>query len=68
MIRGSIQEENIKNYKYLCTQHRCTSIHKVNANTHKRGNQQQHNNSDFNTPLIPMDGHPDRKLIRKHKL
>ena len=37
MIKGSIQE-NIKNYKYLCTQHRSTSIHKVNTNSHKRGN------------------------------
>ena len=23
---------------------------------------------DFNTPLTPMDDHPDRKFIRKHKL
>ena len=28
------------NCKYLCTQHRSTSIHKANANSHKRGNQQ----------------------------
>ena len=40
MIKGSIQEEDIKNYKYLCTQHRSTSIHKANANSHKRRNQQ----------------------------
>ena len=26
------------NYKYLCTHHRSTSIHKANANSHKRGN------------------------------
>ena len=26
--------------KYLCTQHRSSSIHKVNANSHERGNQQ----------------------------
>ena len=25
------------NCKYLCTQHRSTSIHKANANSHKRG-------------------------------
>ena len=31
--------------KYLCTQHRSTSIHKANANSFKRGNWQQHNNS-----------------------
>ena len=40
MIKGSIQEEDINNCKYLCTQHRSTSIHKANANSHKRGNQQ----------------------------
>ena len=28
------------NYKYLCTQHRSTSIHKATANSSKRGNQQ----------------------------
>ena len=26
--------------KYFCTQHRSTSVHKANANSHKRGNQQ----------------------------
>ena len=28
------------NCKYLCTKHRSTSIHKANANSHKRGNRQ----------------------------
>ena len=28
------------NYKYLFTQHRSTSMHKANANSHKRGNRQ----------------------------
>ena len=28
------------NCKYLCSQYRSTTIHKVNANSHKRGNQQ----------------------------
>ena len=50
MIKGSIQEEditilniyapNIYNYKYICTQHRSTSIHKATANSYKRGNRQ----------------------------
>ena len=40
MIKGTIQEEDIKNCKYLCTQNRSTSIHKANANSHKRGNRQ----------------------------
>ena len=33
------------NFKYLCTQHWSTSVHKANTNRHKRRNQQQHNNS-----------------------
>ena len=37
MIKGSIQEEN-KNCKYLCTQHRSISIHKTNTNKHKMRN------------------------------
>ena len=32
MITGSIQEEDIKNYKYICTQHWSTATHKANAN------------------------------------
>ena len=40
MIKGSIQEEDITTVKYLCTQHRSTSIQKANANSQKRGNQQ----------------------------
>ena len=36
MIKGSIQEED--NSKYICTQHRSTSIHKTNTNRHKRRN------------------------------
>ena len=39
MIKGSIQEED-NNCKYLYTQHRSPSIHKANASSHKRGNQQ----------------------------
>ena len=35
MIKGSIQEEDINNCKYLCNQHRSTSIYKANANSHK---------------------------------
>ena len=36
MIKGSIQEED--NCKYLCTQHRSTSIQKPNTNRPKRRN------------------------------
>ena len=36
MIKGSRRRYN--NCKYLCTQHRSTSIHKANTNSHERGN------------------------------
>ena len=39
MIKGSIQEEDMT-YKYICTQHRSTSIHKATANSSRRGNRQ----------------------------
>ena len=38
MIKGSIQEKRYNNYKYVCTQHRSTSIHKANPNKYKRRN------------------------------
>ena len=37
MIRGSIREED-NNCKYLCIQHRSTSIGKTDTNRHKRRN------------------------------
>ena len=44
------------NYKYICTQHRSTTIYKANANKNER---EINNNTiivgDFNTPLTPMD-------------
>ena len=38
MIKGSIQEEDINNYKYICTQHGSTAICKANANEYEGGN------------------------------
>ena len=38
MVKGSIQEEDINNYKYICTQLGSTAICKTNANKYKRGN------------------------------
>ena len=38
MIKGSIQEEDNNNYKYICTQHRSTAICKANADEYDRGN------------------------------
>ena len=32
MIKGSVQQEDIKNYKYICTQHRSTNICETNTN------------------------------------
>ena len=39
MNKGSTQEEDNK-FKYLCTQHRFTTIYKATANNLKRTNQQ----------------------------
>ena len=44
MIKGSIQEEDITT-KYLCTQHRSSSIHKTDTNRHKGRNWQKYNDS-----------------------
>ena len=38
--QGSNPKRRYKNYKYICTQHRSTSIHKATANRYKRGNRQ----------------------------
>ena len=42
-INQGVNPRRYNSYKYLCTQHRNTSIHKANANNHKRGN--PHSNS-----------------------
>ena len=38
--RGINPRTRYNNYKYICTQHRNTSIHKANANRYERGNRQ----------------------------
>ena len=38
MIKRAIQEEDTTNFKYICTQHRSTTICKANANKYGRGN------------------------------
>ena len=37
MLKGSIQEEDRTNCKYLCTQHRSNIICKANANKYEKG-------------------------------
>ena len=37
--QGINPRRRYNNYKYICTQHRSTSIYKANANSHKRRNQ-----------------------------
>ena len=39
MIKG-INPRRYNNYKYICTQHRSTSIHEATVNSYKIGNQQ----------------------------
>ena len=55
------------NCKYLCIQHRSTSIHNKNTNRHKRGNWQWHNNTRrlFNTPLTPIDRSSKQKIHKE---
>ena len=38
--QGINPRRRYNNCKYLCTQHRSTSIYKANTNSHKRGNRQ----------------------------
>ena len=38
--QGINPRRRYNNYKYICTQHRSTSIHKATANSFKRGNRQ----------------------------
>ena len=38
--QGINPRRRYNNYKYICTQHRSTSMYKATANSYKRGNQQ----------------------------
>ena len=64
MIKGSIQEDN--NYKYICTQHRSTTICKTNATSMKGV---INNNTiivgDFSTPLTSMDISTKQKINKE---
>ena len=68
MIKGSIQEEDVTTVNIYAPnigapqyirQMLTTIKGEIDSNTIIVG--------DFNTPLIPMDRFPDRKLKRKHK-
>ena len=68
MIKGSIQEEDITILN-ICApnigapQYRRQMLIVIKGETDSN----KIIVGDLNTPLIPMDEHPHRKLIRKHK-
>ena len=64
MIKGSIQEEDI--YKYLCTQHRSTSI-KRQTLTYIKGEIDSNTIivGDFKAPLTPMDRSLKQKINKE---
>ena len=54
--------------KYLCTQHRSTSIHKTNTNRHKGETESNTIIVDFNSPLTPMDRSSKEKINRERQV
>ena len=61
-----INPRRYNNYKYICTQHRSTTICKANANKYEG---EINNNTiivgDFNTPFIPMDRSTKHKISKE---
>ena len=64
--QGINPRRRYNNCKYLCTQHRSTSIHKANANSHKG---EIDSNTiivgDFKAPLSAMDRLPKMKINKE---
>ena len=54
--------------KYLCTQHRSTSIHKTNTNRHKGETESNTIIVDFNSPLTPMDRSSKEKINKERQV
>ena len=53
------------NCKYLCTQHRSTSVHKTNTDIKGEINSNTIIVGDFNTPLTPMDITSKQKINKE---
>ena len=64
--KGIYQRRRYNNCKYLCTQHRSTSIHKTNA-TAIKGEIDSNTNivGEFNTPLWPMERSSKMKINKE---
>ena len=70
MIKGSNQEEDTKNCKYLCTQHRSNSIHKTKRrhNRHKRKHYRRNWQWHNNTPFTPTDRSSRQKINKETRV
>ena len=68
MIKGSISlRGRHNNCKYLCTQHRSTSVHKTNTDIKGEIGSNTIIVRDFNTPLTSMDRSSKQKINKKKK-